>query len=232
MLFPWVGMFEQLRLSDVFVFYDDVQFSKGSFTNRVQLKTAAGSEWMSLPLKKFRLGQHINEIELSENVDWRAKHLAQLQRHYAAAPYVDEMLALVEQVYENSTSSLAELTMASMMVTSDYFGLLTPSQVMISSEQSIAGKSSERVLDYVLNCSAERYITGMGALSYLNHELFESKGVVVEYMDYRKMPYDQLHDEFDPYVSILDLIANCGKAGGQYICSGTIGWREAVEKSL
>ena len=40
MFFPWVGMFEQIALADVYVHYDDVQFSKGSFTNRVQLKTA------------------------------------------------------------------------------------------------------------------------------------------------------------------------------------------------
>ena len=40
MLFPWVGMFEQIRLADVYVHYTDVQFSKGSFVNRVQIKTA------------------------------------------------------------------------------------------------------------------------------------------------------------------------------------------------
>ncbi|NBX37756.1 MAG: hypothetical protein EBR10_11170, partial [Planctomycetes bacterium] len=43
MYFPWVGFLEQMSLADIFVVYDDVQFSKGSFTSRVQAKTAAGS---------------------------------------------------------------------------------------------------------------------------------------------------------------------------------------------
>lgn len=43
MFFPWVGFLEQLKLVDVYVFYDDVQFSKGSFTNRVQVKATDAS---------------------------------------------------------------------------------------------------------------------------------------------------------------------------------------------
>ena len=49
MLFPWVGLFEQIRAADVYVHYDDVQFSKGSFTNRVQIKTARGPRWLTVP---------------------------------------------------------------------------------------------------------------------------------------------------------------------------------------
>ena len=51
MYFPWVGMLEQIRLADVFIHYDDVQFSKGSFSNRVQVKQPDGtSAWMTIPL--------------------------------------------------------------------------------------------------------------------------------------------------------------------------------------
>ncbi|MBC8123824.1 MAG: WbqC family protein, partial [Gemmatimonadaceae bacterium] len=50
MLFPWIGMFEQICLADVYVHYDDVQFSKGSFSNRVQVKSASGSKWITVPL--------------------------------------------------------------------------------------------------------------------------------------------------------------------------------------
>ena len=57
MLFPWVGLFEQIRLADVFVHYDDVAFSKGSFFNRVQIKTLeVGSKWFNGPATTFRTG--------------------------------------------------------------------------------------------------------------------------------------------------------------------------------
>ena len=63
MLFPWIGLMEQIRLADVFVHYNDVQFSKGSFVNRVQIKTSQGTKWMTVPLENLHLGQRINEVK-------------------------------------------------------------------------------------------------------------------------------------------------------------------------
>jgi len=225
MLFPWVGMFEQIRLADVFVYYDDFQFSKGSFTNRVQLKSEKSSEWMTLPLEKIRLGQNINEVIVSSHSDWRGKHLSQLERCYAGAEYFDEMMAIVESVYAMRSNSLSDIAMASMNAICDYFSLSDVRTFCLSSEYAFEGKSSERVLDYVTYFHGTRYVSGLGALNYLNHELFEENGVSVEYMEYEKKPYPQLFGAFTPYVTVLDLIANCGKDGREFICSGTIGWQ-------
>ena len=54
-------------------------------------------------------------------------------------------------------------------------------------------------------------------------------GIAVEYLHYRKTPYRQLHGEFSPYVSILDLIANVGQSGLQYIHSTTLPWRTFLQ---
>jgi hypothetical protein len=76
------------------------------------------------------------------------------------------------------------------------------------------------------------YVTGHGARNYFDHELFERHGISVEYMDYQKIPYPQLHGAFTPYVTILDLIANCGAESMAYLQSGTVRWREFVEKQV
>ena len=70
-----------------------------------------------------------------------------------------------------------------------------------------------------------RYVTGLGARNYLDHQLFEDAGIRVEYMCYEKAIYPQLHGEFTPHVSILDLIANTGKEGVENIRSGTTYWK-------
>ena len=75
MFFPWVGMLEQMRVADTYVHYDDVQFSKGSFTNRVQIKTAQGIQWLSMPLRELSLGQEIRGVLVDDRQGWRRKHL-------------------------------------------------------------------------------------------------------------------------------------------------------------
>src|SRR5882672_1775792 len=93
MFFPWVGMLEQLQAADVYVHYDDVQFSKGSFTNRVQVKTATGVKWLTVPLEDVHLGQLIKDVRVDSRRDWRKSHLSLLDQAYPQAKEI------VERVY-------------------------------------------------------------------------------------------------------------------------------------
>lgn len=228
MFFPWIGMFEQIRLADVYVHYADVQFSKGSFVNRVQVKTSSGIKWLTVPLKGLSLGQHIDKVEVNDSTDWRGSHIRLLTQAYAEAPFCDEMLAIVRQTYAAKARTIDELAIGSLDAVLGYFDLARDTQFMDSRSMNVGGSSSQRVLDIVRAAGGNIYITGHGAKNYLDHELFEQNGIRVEYMDYQKTAYPQLHGEFTPYVSILDLIANIGKAGKIYIHSGTHYWRNCT----
>jgi len=229
MFFPWVGMLEQMRLADAYVHYDDVQFSKGSFTNRVQVKTAQGSQWLTVPLRDLKLGQRILDVRPDDRRDWHAAHLALLRRAYADAPFREEMLALVESVYQQPAESIGDLAARSQLAVHRYFGFDRPMEFHWSSKMSIPGESSARVLAVVQHLGGTNYLTGHGARRYLDHDLFERHNVGVDYLEYRKLPYAQLHGEFTPFVSALDLIANEGKAGARVITSGTIPWRDFLK---
>jgi len=224
MYFPWVGMLEQMRLADVFVHLDDAQFSKGGFFNRVQLKTAAGTPWFTVPLAENKRGQLLNEMRMAEH-DWRRKHLATLKQTYAAAPHVEEMLGLVESVFKNEHESLAALSAASVEMLAEFFEII-PKEIQWSSAMGVEGTGSARVLAVCEALGAERYVTGHGAREYLNHESFEAAGIRVEYLDYKKREYPQLHGAFTPFVSALDLAANCGRAGREVIDSNTVYWKD------
>ena len=225
MYFPWVGMFEQIRLADVYVHYGDVQFSKGSFTNRVQIKTAQGIKWLTVPLKDVSIGQAIDEVRINASVDWRRQHMDMLKQAYAGTLHLKDMLGLVDSVFQRQADSVGMLSRFSMEACCSYFGLDKGRRFVDVRQLAIGGSSSQRVLD-IVKVLGGGYITGLGARNYLNHQLFEDAGVRVEYMDYQKLPYEQLHCEFTPYVSILDLIANMGKEGIEVIRSGTIYWKE------
>jgi len=225
MLFPWVGFLEQIKLCDTFIHYDDVQFSKGSFVNRVQLKTSRGMSWLTVPLKAFKFGSTIREIGVRPGGEWKSAHLDLLRSALGSAPHWGDVLEIVRQVYDSEHSSIGSLSRASLLALSSYFSIDLGVRYIDSATLGIPGSSSERVLNIVLAVGGNVYITGHGALNYLDHEMFETAGVEVRYVDYLFTAYPQLYGEFTPFVSSLDLIANCGREGAKYISSDTVNWR-------
>lgn len=230
MLFPWVGLLEQVRLADVFVHYDDVQFSKGGFVNRVQIKTTEGVRWLTVPLASLHLGQRIDEVRIASPTHWRDAHMKLLQRSFAGAPFATDALELAEGVYFNDYAHVGALARASLLALVRYFGLDADTRFVDAAELGIPGCSSERVLAVVRTLGGKTYITGHGASHYLDHLGFECQGVSVEYVNYRCLPYPQAHGAFTPYVSGLDLVANCGREGMRYIASDTLTWRDFLNE--
>jgi hypothetical protein len=231
MLFPWVGLLEQVRLADVFVHYDDVQFSKGSFVNRVQVKTPQGVRWMTLPLEDLHHGQRIDEVRRAPASTWRGRHLDLLRSSFAGSPFAADALQLADDVFDADHPSIGSLARASMLALVRYFGLDRDTQFVDVRELGISGRSSERVLGVVRHVAGDVYVTGHGASRYLDHMLFERSGVAVEYMQYLCEPYPQGHGEFTPYVTGLDLVANCGRAGVRHVISQSIDWRRLTNES-
>lgn len=229
MYFPWVGLFEQIRLADAYVNYVDVQYSKGGFLNRVQVKTQDGPCWMTVPLRDVRLHARIDEVAINNDTNWRRKHYQLLSQAYAQSPFREEMLNVVNQVLEQEFEDLGSLAQASIKAICDYFTPALRCQFHDVRDLGVAGSGSSRVLSIVKHLGGDTYITGHGARHYLEHEEFEANGVKVEYVDYQKLQYPQCHGEFTPYVTTLDLIANQGKAGVEYIRSETLSWREFLE---
>lgn len=224
MFLPWLGLFEQVRLADVFVHYDDVQLPQGrSFVSRVQIKTATGVSWLTAPIEHNKSGKLLNHVILSEG-NWRNKHLKTIRHAYARRPYFDLMLELAEKAYSCATDHLSEFNITAIEQIARWLGL-SP-RFMRSSLIGVPGGGTQRLVDLCKHLDCDIYVTGHGALKYLDHEKFEEVGISARYMDYRKIPYEQGRGNFTPYVSILDPIANCGERTRELLCSEAVYWKE------
>jgi hypothetical protein len=127
------------------------------------------------------------------------------------------------------TETLAELNQRSIEKISEYLGLRP--KFILSSSLDCPGKKSERVLNVCLRLGAQKYITGHGASKYLDHELLAGHGIGIYYPQYDCLPYAQFHGEFTPYVSILDMIAHCGKSALNHFNSKFVHWSEFVQEN-
>ncbi|MFY9212583.1 MAG: WbqC family protein [Aestuariivita sp.] len=204
MYFPWVGFLAQMALADVMIWLDDAQFSKGSFTNRVQVPRATDQPtWMSIPLEGKGHNTRICDLKPANDA-WRNSHLALLRNTYRQEPFGQDALNLATDALSHST--LCDVMIASCRAEAQAVGV-SPPDTYLSSEMNVAATGSNRVLELVKAVSGTEYVTGHGARNYLDHNAFEAEGLTVSYMAYNPLPWHQINPDFTPFVTGLDLIA-------------------------
>lgn len=224
MYFPWPGFFEQMRLADVYVWLDDVQFSKGSFTNRVQVLVEGKQVWMTVPLAK-KTGRDIANLE-ARGDEWRASHRALLTQSLRQAEHLETALDVFDLAL--ARTPLVDLLIASAEGCGEALSALPP-RIVKSSDLGVGGRGSDRVLDIVRHLDGTRYLTGHGAARYLDAGVFEAAGVEVEFMDYHVVPWPQRGGPFTPYVTALDLLAMRGPEAPGHLQPRTVPWRAFIE---
>jgi len=216
---PWRGYFDLMASVDAFVFYDDVQYSKGDWRNRNRIKTIRGIEWLTVPVHHNKLKKKINETTIDYNRPWQKKHCLKLRESYQDAKYSDEMLGLASVIQSSHFETISELNTNLIGSICTYLEISTPT--CFSSEFSLSGTKTDRLIDLLKKLNASTYLSGPSADAYLDKEAFRRAGIQLEYKSYDYDPYPQLWGEFDGALSILDLIANCGTSARGLLSSNT-----------
>ena len=79
---PWLGFFNKVAQSDIYVVFDDVQYPMGKdFHNRNQIKTNNGKTWLTIPVVGKSERRKFNEIQIKDN-GWNEKHLNNINTTY------------------------------------------------------------------------------------------------------------------------------------------------------
>jgi hypothetical protein len=217
---PWVGYFDQIHQSDVFVFYDDVQYSKQSWQSRNKIKSQTGWQWLIVSiLKKSQDERLICNMEIDNHRSWFKKHLQSIKLNYRKSPYYDDYIGHFELIYSKEWRYLVELDIKCIKLICELLGL---KRKFVRSSQLKVEKTDrvKRLINICQLFDADEYLTGELAKDYLNEKLFDDAGIKVEYQQYRHPEYPQLYGEFIPYLSVVDLLFNCGPESLKIITSG------------
>lgn len=222
MYFPWPGFFEQMKMADIYIWLDDAQFSKGSFTNRIQVNINRQQKWMSIPLEGKGTWKTIRELKAVGD-GWRSAHRDMLRQ--SLSPLLAKEVAL--EIFDRAIreSSLIDCLIQSAILPAAFMETVPP-EVLRSSDLAVEGASWQRVLDLVKTVGGTSYITGHGASAYLNHEAFERENITVEYMEYSKTPWGDDGAFISPFVTVLELIASEGSQAKSKLRPRTVGWRK------
>ena len=211
---PWKGYFDLIHDVDLFVFYDDVQYTKNDWRNRNKIKTPNGPMWLTIPTGTA-LDRLVCDVRLND-AHWAQKHWKSLQQFYSAAPYFKRYQAFFEQVYLGTRwDNLSELNQY--LIRRSPAITWHPDALRRFPRLPDTGQEA-RSADGCSRSSTQTYVSGPAAKSYIDAERFEQAGIELVYKSYEGYPqYAQRYPPFEHSVSIVDLLFIPDPGGELYL---------------
>lgn len=217
---PWKGYFDLIHDADLFIFYDDVQYTTRDWRNRNKIKTIDGTKWLTIPVTANR-SSLIDEVNIFDE-KWSKKHWETIKHFYSKTLFFKQYKSFFENIYFRKYTLLSEFNQYMIKQISKEI-LKINTEFQDSRIYYADGTKTDRLLDILEKADADLYISGPAAQSYIEEEKFQTAGIKLIYKNYSGYPkYPQLYGEFNHFVSILDLIFNVGSDAPYYIW----GWRE------
>jgi hypothetical protein len=212
---PWKGYFDIISKADVFVFYDDVKFTKNDWRNRNQIKGPKGLRWITIPCG-HDYNRLIYEVELMD-ASWQRLHWEIIKLYYRKAPFYKDYFDFFEDFYLNRIWQ--NLSSLNQYLIKDVCNMLEiKTKFEDSRDYFLNGSKSDRLLNLLNKMNTTTYITGPSAKNYLNEHDFNKSGITIEWINYEGYPqYPQLFPPFIHKVSIIDLLFNTGKEARKFL---------------
>jgi hypothetical protein len=212
---PWKGYFDLIAKVDIFVIYDEVQYTKNDWRNRNLINTSNGLQWLTIPVRQESLNQKIFESKIFTN-NWNKKHVSSLTTNYSKAPCFKIFKDEIWNLYENPSNLISEVNLSFIKGICKLLDIDT--EIIDSRELNLEGDKNIRILDACKKLNATTYFSGPAAKSYLDIKLFKEENIKVEWMNYSNYKeYKQLFNPFHHQVTILDLIFNMGSKSKDYL---------------
>ena len=222
--FPWLGYFDKMVRSDVFVVLDHVQYpkSEGTWSNRVRLAVEGEARWTTMPVERDYSGvRRIDEMRIDNTSPWRRKLLQLLRTYYGRAAAFKDVFPIVESWVENPSPLVADYNVENITATCRRLGL-NASHLVRSSTLDVTGARTELLVNIVNAVGGDTYLSGDGSAGYQDDAVFMASRIEVVYQRFVHPMYAQ-HGltEFMPGLSVLDAIFNCGFAGAAQLLDVT-----------
>jgi hypothetical protein len=207
----------------VCVFLDTVQFNKRSWQQRNRVKTPQGELMLTVPVRsKGRFEQRIMDVEIDAERRFADAHARSVRLAYARAPHAAPFLDEWEAILRRDHARLADLNIDLITWFRDALGLSTP--LVRCSSLDVSGKRVDLLIDVCRAVGADHYLSPVGSRVYIEQDdRFAEHGIALRYQAYRPPTYRQLHGDFIPSLSMLDLLLNEGGQSLALIRSGRDG---------
>lgn len=185
---PGLSVVEKVAAADAVIWLDEVQFSHGGWSNRNRMPDGS---LLTVPVSRETNMAVFNRVQIADRMGWREEHARRLRSFYGDA--VDPLLAQIARPYR----LLIGLNLALLRIlladtdTAWHFqshldgGRTLTEDEVVSDDPRALAPISERLAAMVAEVGGTRYLSGPSGRSYLDEGPFRSRGLDVEYFDWR-----------------------------------------------
>lgn len=196
-----------MSLCDVFVYYDNVDHSNRDFTTRNKIKTSQGPMWLTVPVKRGPT-RKIADLSIDNGTAWQRRHFKGIQTCYGKSEYYDRYADRLEEFFQKSYGNFADMNFDLTKILLELLGLRV--ELMRSSRMGTTGAKNDGIYQMLEMLGSKKIVLGANGRDYVNLEEYRARGIQVYFQDYKHPEYKQMHGEFSPFMSVVDLISNCG----------------------
>lgn len=227
--FPWLGLIDRIYRCGLFVILDTVAYSKNYFYNRNRIKASGGQLWLSVPvLTKGHYGQSFTEARINNIGNWPVKHSKSIYHSYFNAPFFKNYEPLLASMLNRRWDFLVDLCLESLGFLMDSFGVKT--KILRASQLGIKGNKEELLISICKELKATHYLSGVDGSNYIHPDIWKADNIEVDFQSYIHPVYQQLHGNFIPNMSSLDLLFNRGANGLKELTAGQPEYFERLRK--
>lgn len=205
--FPYLGFFKKIESADVFVFLDDVQYTRSDWDNRNKIKTTDGSMWLTIPILN-KSKEFLNEVKIDHTQNWIYKHKSAIKFNYQNSPFFDLYWKDIESILNKKYTKLIDLNMKLINYFKSVLDINT--ETVFSSDLKINSSGSEKLCQICMKLKADSYLSGELGQNYLDSKLFENNQIKIIFEKFEHPTYSQMNSKFLPNMSIIDLLFNEG----------------------
>ncbi|MCW7551389.1 WbqC family protein [Endozoicomonas gorgoniicola] len=212
---PYIGYWQLINLVDHFIIYDDVQYIKQGWVNRNRYLNNRKPTFFTIPVSKGSMKDHMLDKKIQPQ--WHKKEadkfIKSLKQNYLKSDYA-ELIDFFEKIVLFQSSDMVEYLHNSITKVCELLDIDTKITFSSSLKRNMNLSGQKSVLDICKMVNANAYTNPIGGAEIYDKEYFEDSSVELSFIRAKPIEYSQLgKNKFVPYLSIIDMLFNCGIAG-------------------
>jgi len=202
-LFPYIGYWQLMNISDIYVISDSMQYIRKGYINRNYILFNDKRHLFTLEVLGVHTETRINEVTVGTI---SPKILRTITHTYKKAPYFEDVYPMIEQILSNNEKNLAKFIGYSMERVAQYLGIDTKFVYLSDLQGETSLRGQDRVLDICKRVNADHYINAIGGQELYDRNDFLKEGIRLNFLKTGDIEYRQFNNEFVPNLSIIDIM--------------------------